>query len=278
MSQINKYTVRMGDDGTPLVDFLADRLKCSKRRAKLLLDSRNVFVNRRRVWMAHHRLAAGDAVEIPEVAPPRPAPEKIALLYSDGDYVIANKPPGILSDGADSVEERLSAQMGSTFLAAVHRLDRDTSGCLLLARNRRALERMIPLFRQFMVTKVYDAIVSGRTPFRQKTVSSPVDGHPAVTRVTVLDSTDMATHIRAEIDTGRTHQIRIHMRSTGHAVLGDRQYATSRHATDFSMLVQRQMLHARLLQFEHPDTSRRIRVEASLPHDFRTCLKSLGLR
>ena len=265
------------DAGAALTAFLADWLKVSRRQAKRLLDERRVFVNRRRIWMAHHALRRGDRVEV--VASPVPA-ERVALriLHEDEDYLVVDKPPGLLSNGEGSVLTRLREQTGRPALVAAHRLDRDTSGCLLVAADSRACEDVIPLFRARDVKKVYHALVRGRLPGPERKIDMPLQERRAVSHVRVLDAGREATHVAVRIETGRTHQIRAHLAAIGHPVLGDRQYGTGAPAAARALAVRRQMLHASTLEFEHPRNGRRVRATAPLPRDFRNCLKAFGLR
>ena len=132
----HSYTVSVGEQDQELVEFLAHHLQTSRKGARCLLDARVVFVNTKRVWMARHVLRTGDEVEVnmPAAAASH-AGQPIPLLFQDSICVVANKPSGMLANGPDSLEEQLRSQMRCPELEAVHRLDRDTSGCLLCART-----------------------------------------------------------------------------------------------------------------------------------------------
>jgi len=133
--------------GRPLQDFLAAQLSLSRNRAKALLDNRLVFVNGRRVWMTKHTLRTGDAIEVlTEATPTRTKPAPLVLVYQDENYVVASKPAGRLSNGEDSVEADCRAPFSLPGIRAVHRLDRDTTGCLLLAKSSEAFDRAVTLF------------------------------------------------------------------------------------------------------------------------------------
>ena len=127
------------------------------------------------------------------------------------------------------------------------------------------------------VTKSYHAIAAGRIDRKTRRLDAPIDGHRAVTHVHCLDSNRGASHLLVRIETGRTHQIRKHLASTGHPVLGDRHYLPKTPQTPKSVRIGRQMLHASQLAFENPVTGRKVVVKAPLPHDFRACLKKYGL-
>jgi len=264
-----RLIVNHKEKNTPLRDFLAARLNVSGREAKRLLDERRVFVNRRRVWMARHALAERDAVEIER--PPAVPPGRLPVLYEDADYVIVDKPPGILSEGPGSVETRLR-RAGRPEMRAVHRLDRDTSGCLWLAAGEPARQAAVELFRTRGVRKTYHAVAAGRVTEATGRISAPVDGESAVTEFRVLDANGDATHLALRIETGRTHQIRKHLAGMGHPVLGDRTYWGRHPQTPAGMRVARQMLHARRLDFIRPRGGARVTAAAPLPRDFRACL------
>ncbi|MBT3192027.1 MAG: RluA family pseudouridine synthase [Verrucomicrobia bacterium] len=274
------YKVRRAEDQSPLLEFVARHLSISKRAAKAILDLRNISVNGQRVWMARHALSVGDEVKV-LVPPARVQPgkrEKIAILYRDSDYVIANKPSGILSCGkSSSLEAILRRQLKAPDLQAVHRLDRETSGCLMFAFSEAAKERMVECFRAKAITKVYHAIVHEHMERGVRKITKPLGGQTAISNVRVLDSDRKASHVAVSIETGRTHQIRIHLASAKHPVLGDRKYAGGIHLENTLAEIPRQMLHAYELRFKHPVTDVSIKARAPLPGDFRDCLKTYRL-
>lgn len=271
-------TVSAAEAGTPLDLFLARRLAISRKQAKRLLDERLVFVNRRRIWMARHPLEPEDCVEIPSLAAPTAGATAIPVLYRDADYLVAAKPAGLASNGDGSVEERLQRELRLPALEAVHRLDRDTTGCLWCSLNASARAIATALFKEKAVTKTYHAIAGGRVPAAGLTITDPIDGLPAVTHVKLLSGNPVASHVKILIETGRTHQIRKHMASVRHPVLGDRSYLTREIEEPRVRQVPRQMLHASGLAFPHPKTGQTIRVKAPLPADFKRVLRTLGLK
>lgn len=259
----------------PLIDFLAEALGGSRRAAKRRLDARTVFVNGRRIWMARHPLKRGDVVEL-VAAVPR-ATKDARPLYQDGDYLVVNKPAGITSTGANSLESRLRSERSDTAWAAVHRLDRDTTGCLLFARGERARARAVEAFRRGTVLKIYEAIVLGRMPDGITRLDAPIEGRTAVTRIAVQARGAAASWLRVQIETGRTHQIRRHLFGAGYPVLGDRAYGTARPLDAALREVPRPMLHALRLELPHPGTQGRIAARAPRPSDFDAWLRKLGL-
>jgi RluA family pseudouridine synthase len=274
------WTVSRAEHGESLLDFLSERLRLSRRRAKTLLDARAVFVNHRRIWMARHVLRAGDVVEVASKTSPPPlrSTGRIPILYEDADFIVVDKPAGQPVDGPRGVEEECRNRFRSRQIALVHRLDKDTSGCLMLAKHPAARDWMVSMFEQRRVLKVYHVIVLGEFPARAKTITKELDGLMAVTHVMRISANDRASHLRVRIETGRTHQIRKHMAALRHPVLGDRTYATGPLEDPLLRNVSRQMLHAELLAFPHRQTGELIRVKSALPADFVQQLGNLRLR
>lgn len=277
MRKTLQHTVRPAEAGLSLIDFVAIRLAISKRQAKDLLNTRSVLVNRHRVWMARHGLKPNDIVEVQEPEGTPVVPDRLESLYEDDDYLIVDKRPGMLSNGLNSVESTLRVHLHLPSLVAAHRLDRDTSGCLLMAKSAQAFDNVLPLFRRHEVKKTYHVIAAGRVEDSEQIITVPIDGEMAVTRVRTLDANKEASHLIVTIDTGRTHQIRKHLDHIRHPVIGDRHYGTRRAASDKSLKVGRQMLHASSIDFAHPITGRRVFAKAPLPRDFRNGLCTFGL-
>lgn len=285
--------VGRADAGKTLQDFLAAWLGVSRRAAKAVIDGRSVWVNRRCVWIAHHTLKAGDAVELAHVAlaaarrqaaGPRCAiaPEArkhVRVLAEFGDFLVVDKPAGLLSsDDSRSVEAILREQLGDPGLLAVHRLDRDTTGCLLFARSAAAHVAAVEVFKTHFVKKEYRAIVVGRFAHPHVTVDAPLDGLPAVSHVTREAVGEDASFLRIRIETGRTNQIRRHLSSIRHPVVGDRMFGLKSARDPRLMSVPRQMLHAAALELPHPTAKgETIRAHSPLPADFRATLKLFGM-
>lgn len=265
--------------GKPLQDFLAARLGLSRNKAKAILDERQAFVNGRRIWMTKHELKKGDVVEVMIPRPQtKPAQAKPAILFQDDDYLVVNKAPGRLSNGPDSLESDLQALLKQPRLQAVHRLDRDTSGCILIARSKTAFDQAVELFKDQRIIKVYHVLATGEITDRERRIEYALDGEPAVTLLHLLSSNSLASHLKVKIETGRTHQIRKHLAYIGHPVLGDRTYAGRGAIPEEFRGIERQLLHAMTLTFESPISQRKIRVEAPLPRDFTYWMKRLELR
>lgn len=265
----HKWTATAGDADRSLLDVLAGRLDCSRRKAKTVIDSRGVFVNGRRTWMARHVVRAGDRIEVQGAPAPAGAPRAIPVLREDESLLVVDKPPGLVVQGRDSVEARLQTGHGNPPVQAVHRLDRDTSGCLLLAKDPEIHDRLIEQFRLRGVTKTYVALVIGVMAARRQTIREPLDGRSATTHVELTATGPNASLVRIRTETGRTHQIRRHLASCGHPVIGDKKHGGSSVRNAKLRAVPRQLLHAESLAFTHPGTGKVVRVRAPLPGDMR---------
>lgn len=275
--------VKPQEDGRVLLDVLVERSGGSRRAAKRLLDERRVFVNGRRIWMARHRLNDGDRVEIqgdPAPAPSaRPEPEALPVLYEDDEYLVVNKPAGRLSNADEhSIEAELRNRRQEPDIQAVHRLDRDTTGCLWFARSRKAFESAVACFREDRVQKTYEAIVIGAWPRGQTVLRKPLDGKTALTQVEVVRSNARASLLRLTLMTGRMHQVRRHVLDAGFPLAGDKHYgATFALPPEFRRL-PRQMLHALALSCPHPlHPEKHLAARAPRPHDFQDTLHALDL-
>ena len=300
---IERLIVGKPEDGRSLQNFLSTRSGLSRRAAKAIIDGRSVWVNRRCVWIAHHALHTGDVVEVPRAvvsaakrqpgssrAPVqrngaadsdvRRAARHIRVLVETPDYVVADKPAGIVSCGdPKSVEMLLRVQLGIPTLEAVHRLDRDTTGCLLFAKTHTAFMAAVEVFKTHSVKKVYYAIVAGRFPHAHETVNAPLDGKPALSRISREATSPDASFLKVRIETGRTNQIRRHLSSIRFPVVGDRTFGLKTARDPRLMTVPRQMLHAANLEFPDPMKSVKAAIHAHspLPADFRQCLKMFGM-
>jgi RluA family pseudouridine synthase len=276
-------TVSRGWSGT-LVQYLAEQLSISKKKAKALIDGKNVFLNGRRVWIASYELHGGEVIEIAHVAARtqervRADQSPIEILFQDDSFIIVNKPPGILSNGDDSLELRLRAQLNIPSVYAVHRLDRDTTGCNLFATSKKIKESCEEIFKTKQVTKRYYALVAGKFPLDLEEISSPLDGKKALTKIEIVGVGDRATLLAVQIVTGRMHQIRRHLAATRHPVIGDREYGASPHMSKDMLAAPRQLLHAYSFSMPVPENRevqqkpRIISAIAPFPDDFSSWLR-----
>ncbi len=270
-----RFVATPAEDGWPLERVLAARLGESRRGARRLLDARRVFVNDRRVWMARHRVQAGDRIEL--YAGPASAESACGrILHEAADALVVDKPARVVSTGPGGVDDRWSLRRGGEPLRAIHRLDRDTTGCLILARTPEAAARFVEWFRAGRVVKTYDAIVAGRFPAGRRDIRERVDGRPAWSRVWRVVAGAVASWVRVWIPTGRTHQIRRHLLAIGHPIVGDATYGASRALPPELRAAPRQMLHATEIRF--PDGGGgEVVVRSPLPSDFVAELRRFGL-
>lgn len=218
-------------------------------------------------------------MNLPYLPPP---PESINVLYLDDDLLLVEKPAGLLSvpGRGDDKQDSLISRVQLTFPDAliVHRLDMATSGIMVIARNKEAHRQLSRLFSERNIEKTYCAVVegiidadSGRIDFpimadwpnRPKQMVAPLMGKPSITYFKVLsrDLNSDITRVELKPETGRTHQLRVHLEFIGHAILGDRLYASP----ETQQRSERLLLHANELSFEHPITHQTLRYSSSIP-------------
>lgn len=285
--------------GTRLDRFVAAAPAVQTRsQAKQLIDGGHVRVDGA-VRKSAHPLRPGARVEIEVPAPAplavEPEPLPLMVLYEDGDLLAIDKPPGMVVHPAPGARRgtlvnAIAYRLGLTEVGAperpgiVHRLDRDTSGVMLVARTAKALEALARQFRERTIEKHYLAVVRGRLEPATGTIDRPIGRHPrerkrmsvhsrrgraALTRWRVLERLPGATLVRLTPTTGRTHQLRVHLAALGHPVLGDRVYGVLRRgeAPGTGGDLPRQALHAEEIRFTHPSSAERMVVRAPLPPD-----------
>jgi 23S rRNA pseudouridine1911/1915/1917 synthase len=212
------------------------------------------------------------------------------IAYEDEHLLVVDKGPGVVVHPARGHGEGTLAQLLAASAAGgdpgragiVHRLDRDTSGLLVVSRSERAHRRLQAALRRRQIEREYLTLVQGRPPARSGTIEAPIGRDPRVrTRMTIggAHAREARTHftleralpgtslLRLRLDTGRTHQIRVHMRAIGHPVCGDPEYGTAG-----VLGLARQFLHAARLEFDHPFTGERVDVRSPLPADLRGAL------
>jgi 23S rRNA pseudouridine1911/1915/1917 synthase len=259
-----------------------------------------------------HAPHAGESVEVcwPEARASEARPEDIPLdvLFEDDDLLVLNKPPGLVVHPAAGHEEHtlvnallhhcrgsLSGIGGVARPGIVHRLDKETSGCLVAAKHDAAHLALARQFEERTVEKIYDALVLGAVERDAGEIRASIARHPghrkrmavrdheadsrfAHTSYRVLERLVHATHVEAVIHTGRTHQIRVHFQFIGHPLLGDATYgakANKRFVELTGYEAPRVLLHARHLAFVHPGSGKKLTFAAPLPEDFQAAVKSL---
>jgi 23S rRNA pseudouridine1911/1915/1917 synthase len=255
---------------------------------------------------AHARVAAGSraVVRVPAVSAVEVEAQDIPLsvVFEDSHIVVVNKPAGMVVHPAPGHADNtlvnallhhcgdLSGVGGESRPGIVHRLDRDTSGLMVVAKHDRAMAGLQQQFRRRLVRKEYLALVygtprpgSGRIETqigrsrhdRKKMSVRPAKGRVAVTRYEVVETFHAAALVRALPETGRTHQIRVHMTHIGHPIMGDMQYGRRDRSAGSPVEVGRQMLHSQALAFTHPCEDRQLSFEAPLPADLQAVLAAL---
>lgn len=297
-------------EGQRIDNFLITHLKGVPRsRIYQILRTGQVRVNRGRIRQGY-RLQPGDVVRIPplRVSPQGPAPRpslrrledlRRAVLYEDRSLLVLDKPAGLAVHGGSGLShgviEALRAQRpDAPFLELVHRLDRDTSGCLLVAKRRPALRALHQALREGAVAKTYLALVAGdwgaagevATPLRrnvlrsgERIVRADQDGKIALTRFEPLARSPAVTLLLARPVTGRTHQIRVHAAEAGHPIAGDLKYGDpGLNRSLRSLGLRRLFLHAYRLHFSHPDSGLPVDVVAPPGEDLRQVLAALGMQ
>lgn len=268
---------------------------------KLILDG-NATVNQEQV-KSNYKISAGDMIEIivPEPEEPDILPENIPLdiLYEDDHILVVNKPKGMVVHPAPGhysgtlvnavmyhCKEHLSGINGVLRPGIVHRIDMNTTGSLLICKNDTAHRILAEQLKEHSITRKYHAIVYGNLKENDGTVNAAIGRHPtdrkkmstkapngrrAVTHYHVLERFGNFTYIECELETGRTHQIRVHMASIGHPILGDNIYGPAK----CPYKLEGQTLHAKILGIEHPVSGEYMEFDAPLPEYFVNLLKKL---
>jgi 23S rRNA pseudouridine1911/1915/1917 synthase len=261
-----------------LIDFLSINLGTSKKKAKELLDQKLVFVKGKRIWMAHHLLQPKDMVEIHSPLPEKKPISKSSIIYEDNWILAVNKPPFILTnESAASLEGALKKLRELNSIQAIHRLDKDTSGVILYAKSASAFEAYKQLWQGKSVEKIYLAISSGGAAFENLNIQKKIEEKNALTHVKLINKKNGFSYFEISIETGRKHQIRIHLASIRHPILGDKEYGKTQPKSDFMKQIPRQMLHAWKIKFICPFTNEKREITANLPEDFRLVLNRLEL-
>jgi len=253
--------------GETLIAFMKREHGLSQRYAKRLLDQKCVWVNGTLVWIAKHPLRRGDTVVFftdPLFAEPR-NPD---TLFEDDHLVIFNKRPYIIVTGSYSMEGFLRARRSEQQLRAVHRLDRETTGCVVFARNPTCQQGLLALFKERRIEKEYHTVVHGKLPWPQKLLDHPLDRKRALTHCTRKAVASKRSLLHVRIETGRKHQIRRHLAEAGFPVVGDKQYGVTNGS------VPRQLLHAARISFRHPVTGEPLDISAPPPADFLQALSA----
>jgi 23S rRNA pseudouridine955/2504/2580 synthase len=306
---VRRITVDEGSAGQRLDNFLLRELKgVPKTHVYRVIRSGEVRLNKGRA-AADTRLALGDEVRVPPVRMAEPKSDaavparEFTVLFEDEHLLAIDKPAGVAVHGGSGVafgviEQLRRSRPKAKFLELVHRLDKETSGVLLLAKKRSALTQVQNQFRERGTTKIYSALVNGAWPASKKVIDVALlktldaqgerhvravsaasdDARRSITLVRVVCPFAAHTLLDVTLKTGRTHQIRVHLAHEGHAIVGDPKYgdfALNRQMARGEHRFARMFLHARQLAFDHPATAQRVQLEAALPADCARLLESL---
>ena len=285
-----------------LDSYIVDKIQeLSRTTVKRLIDEEKILVNGKK-QKSSYKPEKGDciSIDIPEAHEIELEAQNIPVpvIYEDNDIIVVNKPKGMVVHPANGnpdgtlvnailamCKDSLSGIGGEIRPGIVHRLDKDTSGLLIVAKNDEAHIKMSKQIQDRKVTKKYIALVKGVISENEATIDLPIGrstkdrkkmavdakGKNAITHFKVLKRYNNYTLLELKIDTGRTHQIRVHMSYIGHPVVGDSVYSNGKN--EFG--VEGQMLHARYLEFKHPITGEELKLEAPIPNYFEDVLQRL---
>ena len=302
-SDMITFAAEADDVGKRIDVFAAENYEeLSRSGLKKIIDGGGVTVNNKTV-KANYKLRTGDIVtmNIPESVPLEIIPQNIPLdiLYEDDDVIVINKPQGMVVHPApghytDTLVNALLYHCGDSLSGIngimrpgiVHRIDMDTSGVIMAAKNNNSHRSLALQLAEHSITRKYNAIVYnnikedegtidkplGRNPSDRKKMAVVPGGRRAVTHYRVLDRLGKFTYIEAQLETGRTHQIRVHMTYAGHPLLGDSVYGPKKQPFN----LKGQVLHARVLGFVHPVTGEYMEFESPLPEYFQKLLERCG--
>lgn len=283
----------------------------TRSRVQTLLAEGMILVDGK-VVKAGYKLKAGNLVQVnlpqPKELSAEPEPMDLEILYEDSDLAIVNKPRGLVVHPAAGHESgtlvngllhhfkgNLSGINGVMRPGIVHRIDKDTSGLLVICKSDRAHQGLSDLLKDHDIERVYHAVVHGSFSKTEGTIDTPIgrmdsdrkkmcvraDGRRAVTHYKVLEQYEGFSYVELRLETGRTHQIRVHMRSIGHPLLGDEVYGAAKENTKLEKKLKGndfwpgQILHAKVLGFVHPVSGEYMEFNSELPPYFQTVLEYL---
>jgi len=299
------YIVKQEDQGKRLDIYISNQNNDLTRTAvQRLIEQEKILVNGKKRKVAY-KVTEGDMVIIEETEAQmielKAQEIPIDIIYEDSDIIVVNKPKGMVVHPANGnpdgtlvnaimtiCKDSLSGIGGEIRPGIVHRLDKDTSGLLIVAKNDKAHVNMSEQIKNHEVKKTYIALVRGIVKENEATIDMPIgrsrsdrkkmavdkNGRNAVTHIKVLKRYDKYTLLEINIETGRTHQIRVHLSHIGYPIIGDYIYSNGKN--EFGVIGQ--CLHAKCLEFKHPVTGKEMKLEAPLPDYFEDILKKLDER
>ena len=297
-----KYIVKNEDKGKRLDRYVTEQnAEITRTAVQRLIDEKNILVNGKE-QKASYKVNENDVVEV-EIPEPKKIEIKaenipIEVIYEDSDIVVVNKPKGmVVHPGNGNLDgtlvnaimakcgDSLSGIGGEIRPGIVHRIDKDTSGLLIVAKNDKAHVNLSEQIKAHKVKKTYIALVRGVVRENEATIDMPIgrsktdrkkmavckDGKNAITHIKVLKRWEHYTLLQVNIETGRTHQIRVHLSYIGYPIIGDYTYSNGKN--EFGVVGQ--CLHAQKLEFKHPITNKIVELEAPLPEYFQEILNKL---
>jgi len=307
IEKVNFVTIDEGSEGQRIDNYLVKILKgVPKTHIYKILRKGEVRVNKKRI-KANYKLACEDSVRIPPIRLQQTDKPSVnlnqvkklesAILYESDSLIVLNKPSGMAVHGGSGlsygvIEALRQLRPDSKFMELVHRLDRDTSGCLLIAKKRSTLRFLHELLRDKKLDKRYQALVHGKWPKRNRIVNLPlkkntlhsgervvrvdVNGKDAITEYRIINNFKGCTLVEASPITGRTHQIRVHCQASEHAIIGDDKYCDKEINQQYvPMGFNRLMLHAASITFKESKKSEEQTIEAPWPESIEKALTSL---
>ena len=299
---VENLIVTKEDEGIRIDKYIAMKLENISRMAiQRMIENENILVNENKVKVSYKTIS-GDKIKIIEEEKKESylKPEEIPLdiIYEDNDIVVVNKQKGLVVHPGNGnpngtlvnaimahCKNSLSGIGGELRPGIVHRLDKDTSGLLIIAKNDEAHINLSNQIKEHKVKKTYLALVKGRIKEKEATINMPIsrsqndrtkmavskDGKEAVTHFKVIRKYENYTFIEINIETGRTHQIRVHMSHIGYPLVGDNVYSNGKNPFG----VEGQMLHSYKLEFVHPKTKEKMELSAPLPNYFENIINEL---
>ncbi|HHU92304.1 MAG TPA: RluA family pseudouridine synthase [Halanaerobiaceae bacterium] len=297
------FLVQEIEQGERLDKFLSSKYKDLSRSYIQKLIMENMVTVNGRSGKANYKVKRDDLIKviIPEARTPeiKAVEMELEIIYEDESILVVNKAPGLLVHPVPGQEENtlvnallaysdsLSGINGVKRPGIVHRLDKDTSGAIVVAKNDLSHRKLVEEFKERDVLKIYHTIVKGNLPHNEGVIDAPIGRDPrerkkmavtdrnskeAISHFKVLDRFENYTYLEVKLETGRTHQIRVHLSYLGYPILGDEKYGRSKKN---KLPVQRQLLHAYILGFKHPLSGEWMEFKAPLPEDFKSVLKIL---
>lgn len=299
---MNKLIINNNEKTNQRLDsYIANNTQLSRVAVQRMIEEEKILVNGKKI-KSSYKTQLNDEISIEKEQPKEvnliAQDIPLDIIYEDKDIIVINKPKGLVVHPANGnpdgtlvnaimaiCKDSLSGIGGEIRPGIVHRLDKDTSGLLIVAKNDEAHIKMSEQIKNRQVKKKYIALVRGIVAEDEATINMPIGrstrdrkkmavtktGKEAITHFKVLKRYDKYTLLEIKIDTGRTHQIRVHMSEIGYPVVGDTVYSNGKN--EFG--VSGQMLHAKSLEFKHPITGKQMYLEAPLPQYFEEILKKL---